>query len=220
MTTIKAKTIIDTIEKYNKRVARKIGDIKEENTELLEKRRRFEELFDNDTYMGGLGADPIAHRRYLLEVISYYQLMKVQLVDAIEMKKRVNDNPGKIAVLKRLLNMSKDSTVGGSSTTMVPLSKTDSESLQKAPFEIGATSTDEPTEEEFEALIEAAESEKSRLSSSLSTLQSRNSTLASELSKTSSLLAIARSQNIDAKLADHRQEMADINLEIDMLTAS
>lgn len=225
MNSIKAKTILDTIERYNKRFLRKIYDTKEDNLEFLEQRRRFEETFDNDTYMSGLGSDPIVHREFLLSVISYYQEMKLSIIESIEMKQKVNNNPGKIAVLKRLLRIQSESTPSTKQPDSSPSANSpflgikDTLESPKQPMELCGSVFDQPSETELEALIEAAEAEQTRLSNSLTALESRNKTLSSELTKATEYVVVAHGQNIDAKIDERSQEMADINQEIEILTS-
>lgn len=224
MTTIKKKTIVDAVERYNKRVMRKIEDAKDDNIELLEQRRRFEETIDNDTYMAGLGSNPIVHRQYLLEIISYYEQMRREMVISIDMRKKINDNKGKIAVLNGLLGGSNSSRAAAQKIEDnmfdIPNSKIGESVKCQNPFEITGSSTDQASESELEALIEAAEAEQSRLANSLTNLQSRNNTLNSELIKTTNFITVARTQNLDLKKKEYEEEITDINQEIEMLTNS
>jgi hypothetical protein len=224
LTTIKKKTIVDAVERYNKRVMRKIEDAKDDNIELLEQRRRFEETIDNDTYMAGLGSNPIVHRQYLLEIISYYEQMRREMVISIDMRKKINDNKGKIAVLNGLLGGSNSSRAAAQKIEDnmfdIPNSKIGESVKCQNPFEIKESSTDQASESELVALIEAAEAEQSRLANSLTNLQSRNNTLSSELIKTTNFITVARTQNLDLKKKEYEEEITDINQEIEMLTNS
>lgn len=175
--------------------------------------------------MGGIGSDPLVHRQYLLEMISYYEQMKQSLLESIELKAKVNDNPGKILVLKRLLGISSDRTPStkrteSSPSMKSPLLKVDILGSPKPPMDVSGSPGNQHSESELEALIEAAQAENSRLINSLSAIQSRNKTLSSELTKTSDILNVARSQDIDSKLTDYTKEIEDVNLEIAMIEAA
>lgn len=224
MTTVKKKTIVNAVERYNKRVMRKIEDAKDDNIEPLEQRRRFEETIDNDTYMAGLGSNPIVYRQYLLEIISYYEQMRREMVISIDINKKINDNKGKIVVLNGLLGVSNSSRAAAQKIEDnmfdIPNSKIGESVKYQNPFEITGSSTDQASESELEALIEAAEAEQSRLANSLTNLQSRNNTLSSELIKTTNFITVARTQNLDLKMKQYEEEITDINQEIEMLTNS
>lgn len=222
MDTIKKKTIVDTIKKFNNRVSKKISDTKENNFQLLEKNRRFEESFDNGTYMSGLGSDDSIHKRFLLSIVDYYQNKKKSLEQIIQLKEKVNDNGGKLKVLKSLLGISLEENLStnkdsSSSKIQSPMLKATSD---KTPMLITSNSNEQPSETELEALIQEAEGEKSRLNSSLTTFTSRNSSLGAELTRLNDFLAASKSQNLEQKIEEHKQEIDDIKLEIELLTSS
>lgn len=220
--------MVDTIRKYNQRVSKKITEAREDNMELLEQRRRYEETFDNENYMAGIGADEIVHRQFILNVISYYQSLNDQLKEIIDIKNLVNNNEGKMAVLKSLLNMdsanpsvpidqkNKDSYP----TKLSPMLKSSILGSPKIPAQIyTGASLQSPTVSELEATIEAAEAEKLRISNSVATTQSRNKTLSSELTKTNDYIKVKRLEDIENLITEQRKEINDINQEIDLLTS-
>jgi len=226
MTTLKKKTMVDTIRKYNQRVSKKITEFREDNMELLEQRRRYEETFDNETYMAGLGADEIVHRQFILNVISYYQSMNDQLKEIIDLKNQVNNNEGKIAVLKALLGenlpdgQSSKEKPEASPSIKTPMAKKDATMSPKLPAEISTgASAETPTISELEALIEAAETEKARLTNSLSTTITRNKTLTSELQKTNDINKAKKLEDIEKLITEQHKEIEDIKQEIQLLSA-
>lgn len=199
--------------------------------ELREQRRRLEEAFDGETYMSGLGADEVVHWQFVASAISYYQTVNDNLQEIIALKNRVNVNAVKLKLLKSLLDL-KDEDIQASATfgqlvdasSALPfMKKVTQKGSLKGPMEITTGSSKDQNEfsaSELEAMVEAAQSEKSRLTNAFMTLQSRNKTLSSELSKTADIVRIKTSERLDEKIAEQRREIDDINQEIEMLTAS
>lgn len=212
---MKKKTMLDTIRKYNQRVQKKIIDMKEDNQELLEQRRRNEETFDNETYMSGIGVDQIVHCQYLMNVISYYHSLNHQFKEFIQLKNQVNKNDGKIIVLKAILGLQTESSPGKGS-------KTDSEPKEifSTPKDVSTgTSSQGPSLSELEGLIEAAEVENARITNSITTTQVRNKTLGNELTKTLELNRAKKLEDIEKAIEEQNNEIADIKAEIEMVSS-
>lgn len=209
------KTMVDMMRRYNQRVSKKIAEMKEDNMELLEQRRRYEETFDSETYMAGIGADEIVHRQFILNVISYYYSMNEQIRELIALKSLVNQNEGKMKVLNALLGVSPQT---GSQAGSPKLAKADS---PKPTIQVptGASVVSPPLSE-LEAMIEAAQAEGARLTNSLTTTQARNKTLSSELAKLSDVSKAKRVEDLDKAIADQTRELDDIRKEIAMVSSA
>lgn len=70
--------------------------MKAQNAELIERRRRFEEAFSNDTYFAGIGLDKDVHSQYLLSMVAFFESNNRDLQECVDLKHLINSNPDKV----------------------------------------------------------------------------------------------------------------------------
>lgn len=191
-------------------MSKKINEIREDNNELLEQRRRHEEMFDNENYMAGLGTDQIIHCQFLMNAISYYHSLNHQLREIIEVKNQVNQNEGKKLVLKALLGQHSDDQRSKKPKFSEETGNKDS---------VTGASGELPSLVELEAMVEAAEAENSRLTNSITTTQVRNKTLETELNKTIELNKVKRLSDIENSIIEKKNEIDEIKAELELLSS-
>ena len=227
---LRKKTLLESMRKFNQRVQKKVTEMRDDNMELHEQRRRVDEAFDSGAYLEGLGAEQIVQLQFILNVISYYQTINDQLHDLINLKYQVNDNSAKIAVMHALLGqhserhspVPKKNPFSESFVDSNPQSKfkPSEDNATKAPAEISTgASAQLPSLAELEAQLEAAEAEKTRLTNSVTTIQSRNKTLGNELTKNLEIIRLKKAEDLEKKIEEQRADIEDIKQEIELLSS-
>lgn len=173
--------------------------MKAQNAELIERRRRFEEAFSNDTYFAGIGLDKEVHRQYLLSMISFFAGGNRDLQECIDLKHLINSNPDKVQVLKQLLG----------------------DLSPELPQTVDKTGTDEETQDEelLQSTVESRQQENSRLDAELGSILTRNLTIDKEIKKNRDFVTVKASEGLDRKQADLQRQVEEIREEISMFSS-
>lgn len=212
--------MVDLIQKYNQKLARRIQEIKSSNSEILEELYKLEEKFTNNTYQVGLGAEPAVHRQFLLSVMSHFHMQNQELKELVNLKNQLNNNHVKMSLYREIIGTSSPSAHQKPGQNVSQ--REERASVHTATF--GEISTDtipgglEAESESLQEELRAKNEETTRLAMDLKNIVTRTQMLEKELKKTRDLNKAKADENLGKKILDLEQQVRDIQEDLALMS--
>lgn len=205
---LQRKALRDVINRYNKKAAKRLEDLKEVTRGYKELQRRFEASLTNETYTAGLPSSSDIHTLFLAAAISHYYAGCQDYKETLGMMQKYYNVDIKLQVLREIVE-----------TDDVPTQSQPTESL----VTVGTRGEEEGLgleQEELDRLKEelaVLEEEQLRLNTEVTNQSKRADLIERGLKKTKEEVAAKQKEDYDRKIAEMETQLAEVMQEYELL---